>query len=90
MNLLSLGSFGFFQVNDWAFVAARNIEDAIKWHEKEFPGEEVDRDWCGPIFAQKPIRIEGAGLTSLEKIAGEELAKGTSLPFLAGIDGHYA
>lgn len=89
------GELRLFRVNDWAFVAARTLEEAKDWHRREYPGEEIDDDWCEEEAIDQPMHDGEVGDTEAPIITMREeikrqLAAGEIPPFLVATDGHYA
>ena len=85
-----------FPVQDWAYVAAATIEEAGAWHEREHPGEDVDRDYCDEVNADTLTMLDGdpddpaAPTITMRTEMDRMLTAGETPPFMVAIDGHYA
>jgi hypothetical protein len=90
-----------FRVSDWVFIAAENLQAAIAFHKKMWPGdtEPDDEDSCtyevdaAHMMVQLEDMLAESGpnalCTTAQEIIDAELAAGSTEAFVVCFDPHY-
>jgi hypothetical protein len=85
---VNINEIKVFQVDDWAYVAARNAEEAGSFVEAEYdrPDDPEERE-----IEERSVEMKMAWLGITAKQYIEDILKvGEPIPSLIAIDGHYS